>query len=69
MTVIEERLIFISVLCKLLKLYTGTWIVLTLSVFQIKTDTCAKNVDLDETARYEPSHQDLHSLPFFFILE
>ena len=32
----------------------------------IQTDTCANNVDPDETAYNESSHQDLHSLPFFY---
>ena len=31
-----------------------------------KTDPCANSVDPDETARHEPSHQDLHCLPFRF---
>ena len=45
---------------------------LTPSARQTKTDTCANSVDPDETARNEPSHQDLHCLPFFvffFILD
>ena len=29
-------------------------------------DTCGNSVDLDETARNEPSHQDLHCLPYCF---
>ena len=37
-----------------------------LSVRQTKTDTCANSVDLDETARNEPSHLDLLCLPFLF---
>ena len=39
---------------------------LTLSVRQIKPNTCANSVDADDTARYEPSHQDLHCLLFCF---
>ena len=35
---------------------------LTLSVLQTKKDTCANSVDPDE-----PSHQDLHCLPFCFV--
>ena len=37
---------------------------------QTKTDTCANSVDPDKTAHNEPSHQDLHCLPFclFFCL-
>ena len=32
----------------------------------MSTNTCtyANSVDPDETARYEPSHQDLHCMPF-----
>ena len=41
---------------------------LTLSVLQAKTDTCANSVDPDETARKEPSHQDLHCLPIVFLI-
>ena len=41
---------------------------LTLSVRQNKTDTCVNNVNPDETARNESSHQDLHYLPFFFYI-
>ena len=40
---------------------------LTLSSLQTNTDTFANSADLDETARNEPSHVDLHYLPFFFI--
>ena len=29
-----------------------------------QTHICANSVDPDETARHEPSHQDLHCLPF-----
>ena len=36
---------------------------LTISARQIKTSTCANSVDPDETARNEPSHQELHCLP------
>ena len=39
---------------------------LTLSVLWTKTDTFANSVDPDETAHYEPSHLDLHCLPFWF---
>ena len=39
---------------------------LTLSALQNKPDTCASCVDPDETAHKEPSHQDLHCLPFSF---
>ena len=31
---------------------------------ELKTDTSANKVDPDETAHNEPSHQDLHCLPF-----
>ena len=44
-------------------------LVLTLSACQTKTDTCANSIDPDETARNEPSHQDLHCLPLFLILD
>ena len=40
--------------------------VLTISALQTKTDTCANSVDPDEMAPKEPSHQDLHCLPFCF---
>ena len=33
---------------------------------QTKTSTFAKSADPDEMARNEPSHQDLHCLPFCF---
>ena len=39
---------------------------LTFLTPQIKPDTCANSVDPDETAHYEPSHQDLHCLSFCF---
>ena len=40
---------------------------LNLPVLQIKTGTFANNVDPDETAHNEPSHQDLHCLLFTFL--
>ena len=40
---------------------------LTISARQIKTNTCANNVDPDETARNDLSHQDLHCLQFCFF--
>ena len=33
---------------------------------QTKTDTFVNSEDRDETARCEPSHQDLHCLPFWY---
>ena len=33
-----------------------------------QTYTCAHSVDPDERARNEPSHQDLHCLPFYFCI-
>ena len=36
----------------------------TLLALQIKFHTCANSVDPDETVRNEPSHQELHCLPF-----
>ena len=39
----------------------------TFSALNMETDTCASSVDPDETARNEPSHQDLPCLPFFFF--
>ena len=39
---------------------------LTVSARQIKTDVWGNSVDPDETARHEPSHQDLHCLQFCF---
>ena len=38
-----------------------------LSALQIMTDSYANSVDPDETARYEPSHQDLRCLQFCFF--
>ena len=40
--------------------------ILTLSSLQINTDTFANSADPDEMAHNEPSHQDLHCLPFCF---
>ena len=40
-------------------------LILTLSVLQTKA-FFANSVDPDETAQDEPSHQDLHRLPFSF---
>ena len=42
---------------------------LILSALQTKPDICTNSVDSDETARLEPSHQDLHCSPFFFYLD
>ena len=39
---------------------------LTISVLPTKTNYFVNIVDPDETAHYEPSHQDLHCLPFCF---
>ena len=36
---------------------------LSLSSMPTNTDTFANSVDQDETARHEPSHQNLHYLP------
>ena len=41
---------------------------LNFSSLQINKDIFANSVDSDETARHEPSHQDLHYLLFCFIL-
>ena len=38
---------------------------LILSALRIKPDTSANNVDPDETAHYEPSHQVLHFAVMF----
>ena len=38
----------------------------TISSMQTKSYTTANSVDPDETARDEPSHQDLYCLPFEF---
>ena len=40
---------------------------LIFSFLQINTDTFANSVDPEEMARNEPSHQDLHCLPFYLI--
>ena len=37
---------------------------LSLSAWKTKISTCANSVDPDETACHEPSHQELHCLPF-----
>ena len=39
---------------------------LIISALYTDTKTCANSVDPDETIRNEPSHQDLHFLPFDF---
>ena len=39
---------------------------LTLSALQAETTLFANSVDPDEMAHNEPSHQDLHCLPFCF---
>ena len=39
--------------------------ILILSSLQINMDIFANSVDPDERARNEPSHQDLHYLPFY----
>ena len=39
-----------------------------LSALQTKTNTCGNSVDPDDTARNEPSHQDLHCLPSLFAI-
>ena len=41
---------------------------LTLSSLQTNMDTFVNSVDPDETAHNEPSHQDLHCLPFYYLL-
>ena len=43
---------------------TYNLLALTLSALQTKTDTFANGIDPDEMAHNEPSHQDLHFLPF-----
>ena len=40
---------------------------LTLSSLQTKTNTFANSVGPDETSHNEPSHPDLHCLPFSFV--
>ena len=37
--------------------------------FGMKTDTFSNNVEPDETARDEPSHQDLHCLLVCFFID
>ena len=39
---------------------------LILSSLENNTDTVANSADPDETARNEPSHQDLHCLPLCY---
>ena len=41
-----------------------SFILLTLEVQETKIAEFANSVDLDEVARNEPSHLDLHCLPF-----
>ena len=41
--------------------------ILTISTLQTKKDAIANSVDPDETARYQPSHQDLHCLLFCYL--
>ena len=43
--------------------FPGWW---TLVSLQTITDTTANRIDTDETARNEPSHLDLHCLPFCY---
>ena len=45
---------------------TGKTLTFNLSTLQTNTETYANSADPDETARNEPSHQDLHCLPFCF---
>ena len=51
-------------IANILKLYKS--FLLTLSFVQTNTDTFANSVYQDETARNEPSHLDLHCLPFCY---
>ena len=44
-----------------------TWKWVMFSALQTKAYAVAKSVDPDETAHNEPSHQDLHCLPFCFV--
>ena len=46
------------------KIYQVYIVPLTLSTLQTRTDTFANSVDPDEMAYNEPSHLDLHCLPF-----
>ena len=50
--------------------FVAVIVVLILSAWQTKTNICANSIGPDETARSEPSHQDLQCLPvcFYFIL-
>ena len=41
---------------------------LTVSVLQTKTDTFANSIDPDQMALSGPSHEDLHCLPFCFLV-
>ena len=73
----DGLLVFVRVVCRsscsviIIKthLMSHKWILyLTLSARQTKTNTCSNNIDPDETASNEPSHEDLHYLPFFFFI-
>ena len=41
--------------------------ILTLSAKETKTNTCAKSVDPNERAHYNPFHQDIHCILFFIL--
>ena len=60
-----NKVLYIYILWRNKKNTNTFW--MTLSAQQTKTDTCTNSVDLDETAQNEPSHQDLHCLPFCFF--
>ena len=46
----------------------SSWECLILSFLHISTDTFANSVGTDEMACNEQSHQDLHCLPFCFLI-
>ena len=54
----------INFTCQPIHSFIITFAVLTLSALQTKIDSFANSVDPDETAHNEPSHLDLHCLPF-----
>ena len=56
----------VASLVKWRKIYRLYLVSAALSALQTKTMSFANSVDPDETAHNEPSHQDLHCLPFLF---
>ena len=47
-------------------IYPKHWDIFTLLTLQTSAETFEDSADPDETARNKPSHQDLHSVLFWF---